>query len=412
MAGHLEDRGKDKQGRYRVRWRYRSPGDPPRFMSKTFHSKSKREAERLARAWGSDQETRVADDKWQDPRDERLFSAVVDEWRESWPGLEPRTKNGYHHILALHVLPAFGDLKIGGVGVAQIERWLTDLGATRSRATVHRIYGVLRRVMKLAKRRGYIDENPCLNVEMPKGRKQTVARQRQLFLTPDEVRAVASEIDEHWRVAVYVAAWCGLRAGELWGLRVRDIDLLRGTLTVAQALKETNGAPVDAAWLSDEERGLYLGAPKTTASRRTMLVPDPIKDLLAEQLSRPRPGGNDPDALVFTAVEGGPVRHSLFYSRYWMKAVRVVFPAGHPKAGLRWHDLRHTCAALTLSVAGGDLYIVKERLGHENIQTTINLYAHLLPNTEGRLNSRLADLFYVDEASGNVTPLRQEGLVR
>jgi integrase len=67
------------------------------------------------------------------------------------------------------------------------------------------------------------------------------------------------------------------------------------------------------------------------------------------------------------------------------------------KHRLRWHDLRHTCASLSLAVAP-NLHVVKERLGHEDIRTTINVYGHLLPSVDQALADGLSSLF--DEAAG------------
>jgi integrase len=73
----------------------------------------------------------------------------------------------------------------------------------------------------------------------------------------------------------------------------------------------------------------------------------------------------------------------------------------------RWHDLRHTCAALSLSAPGirPNLALVQARLGHEDIRTTINVYGHLLPSVEAALADGLTATF--NEASrSEVTPLK------
>jgi len=206
-----------------------------------------------------------------------------------------------------------------------------------------------------------------------------------MFLEPAEVRALAETIDPHWRVAVYVAAYCGVRAGKLWALRRQDVDVMRGDLSVRQALKEINGAE----HLPPEERGLIIGEPKSQASKRKLTLPAPIKALLAEHLLRPL-GGGEPGSLIFTTPSGLPVRHGLFYSRVFRPAVAQALPH---KANLRFHDLRHTCASLSLAVPGAGLHIVKERLGHEDIRTTINTYGHLLPSVEAALADGLAEMF-------------------
>ncbi len=118
--------------------------------------------------------------------------------------------------------------------------------------------------------------------------------------------------------------------------------------------------------------------------------------------------GADPDALLFTAPgggpgrregDGGPVRHELFVRRVFKRAVKAALPAA--KHGLRWHDLRHTCAALLIQ-AGRHPLEIKTRLGHSSITTTMDRYGWLFPSAE----AVLADALDATYTEGNVTPLR------
>lgn len=247
----------------------------------------------------------------------------------------------------------------------------------------------------MAVQRRYITANPCDPVRLPK--KPAGRSKRMLILTPEEVSALAEAIDPHYRTATYVAAYCGLRAGELWAQRRRDVDLMHGVLRVEQALKEVNGTKDNDA-LTDDERGLIFGPPKSAASIRPVSLPAPIKALLTDHLSGPLPGGNHPDALIFTTQSGLPVRHRLFYRRVLRPAVAKALPAD--KQALRWHDLRHTWASLSLAVAPS-LHVVKERLGHEDIRTTVNTYGHMVPSVDAALAEGLSALF---DAATNAQP--------
>lgn len=192
----------------------------------------------------------------------------------------------------------------------------------------------------------------------------------------------------------------GLARRELGALRRSDVDLLRGRLAVNQALKD-----LSSARLPEAERGLSFGPTKTHA-RRTVTLPAFLAKMLDEHLKSRPP---ETDALVFTMPEGGPVRHTNFYRRYFRPAVDGV-PArparkvrrglpsadGKPvyrtipaqeaipgclpaaKAGIRFHDLRHTCAALLIG-AGAHPKAIQERLGHKSITMTLDRYGHLLP---------------------------------
>jgi len=86
----------------------------------------------------------------------------------------------------------------------------------------------------------------------------------------------------------------------------------------------------------------------------------------------------------FTAPEGGAIRHGNFYSRHFKRA---VLEAELPK-GLRFHDLRHTYAALPIA-EGAHPRAIMERMGHSSITVTLDRYGHLLPGLEARLDNAL-----------------------
>ncbi|MGH2720578.1 MAG: tyrosine-type recombinase/integrase, partial [Actinomycetota bacterium] len=116
--------------------------------------------------------------------------------------------------------------------------------------------------------------------------------------------------------------------------------------------------------------GLALGPAKTGRSR-TLLIPHFLAEMLREHVATYPP---TPDGFVFTASEGGPVWHRNFYGRHFKPAVhRARLPEG-----LRFHDLRHTCAALLID-AGRHLEEVKQYLGHSSIRVTSDRYGHLFP---------------------------------
>ncbi len=84
--------------------------------------------------------------------------------------------------------------------------------------------------------------------------------------------------------------------------------------------------------------------------------------------------------------------------------VRAALPAR--LNGLRWHDLRHTAAALALATPGGSIQMVKERLGHENIATTVDLYGKRVPSVDAAIADAVGASIFDAPAANNVTPLR------
>jgi integrase len=175
-------------------------------------------------------------------------------------------------------------------------------------ATVVKAYQLLGRTMTAAVNADMVPRSPCRAVRLPK-----VEREEMRFLNPAEVATLADVIDTRYRALVLVAAYGGLRMGELAGLRRRRVDLLRGTVDVAEIVVEVRGE-------------LYMGQPKTRAGRRIVTLPRSVAEELAEHLE---PVG-DADGWVFTADKGGVLRPSNF-------RVKVELPGGpsRPQRGPR-----------------------------------------------------------------------------
>lgn len=426
MPGHVRAR-KDKNGKtvkrrdgstiWQARWR--KPDDPMVRLEPNF--RSKREAER----WVTTMETDALRGTYTDPRKaERPLAEVADAWRQTWGDLEPKTCAGYEAILKRHVLPRFGRTKVGTVSTEAVQQFVNELAVKRAPNTVRRVYSVLRAVLRVAVERGYIAVNPCDSVKL-RTKKRAGVRRSHLYLEGAELRKLADGIGEPYRVPVYVAGSCGLRAGELWALRRRDVNLLAGTLTVRYAIKEINSSAESLV----DDKGLIVGPPKSRASRRTISLPAGLRPMLADILAstgiRAKGKGyavareideercnldydgdpSDPDRLLFVTTTGRAVRHNLFYKRTFRPVVRSALPAR--LHAFRWHDLRHTCAALSLA-ASPSLAVVKERLGHENVQTTVDLYGKLVPSVDAALADAVgASIFTPSEEVPSLAPVRE-----
>ncbi len=197
------------------------------------------------------------------------------------------------------------------------------------------------------------------------------------FLSAEQVRTLAGKMPQHYRLLVYMAAYTGLRANELAGLRRKDVDLLRGVVHVRQALKQLD--PV------------IFGGPKNGKSRSVTLPTNTeFRDLLNAHLTAPTLGGGGAEALVFTGPEGGVMRHGLFMRRVWYQTIkgdakRKITPALPPELhGLRFHDLRHSAASVLIA-QGANPKQIQERLGHASITTTLDRYGHLFDGHDDAL---------------------------
>jgi integrase len=300
MAGHVRRRG---PGRWQVR--YYDPSGEER--TKTFDRKV--DADRFL----SSVQVQLAQGDWADPR---LGRTTFKEWSEDWlrttVHYKPKTRAGIESLLKIHLLPAFGSHPLGRITQMHVRSWVAEASGRMSAARLRQAYWLLSKILGTAVEVGYLAKTPCVGVKLPR-----IPKREMRFLTADQVMALAQGVDPRYRTMVLVLVYGGLRWGECCALRRKRVDVLRGRLEVAESLAEIGGH-------------LYFGETKTYR-RRNVTLPGFLRTLLAEQLSMV---GADPDALVFTAPEGGPLRAENFRGRVWMPALAA---AGIP-AGLRVHD--------------------------------------------------------------------------
>ena len=358
---HIERRVRNSKVTYRAR--YRDPAGQER--AKVFARRG--DAQRFL----TEMENRKLKGTWTDPTLGRVrFRDWLQEWWATTTNLRPTTAVRDETYLRLYVLPRFGDLPLAAIGQRDVRTWVSDLTSRElAPATVVKAYHLLGKVLAGAVDAGMIAQSPCRRISLPK-----IEREEMRFLTPVEVARLADAIRPSYRPLVLIGAYGGLRIGELAGLRRERVDLLRGTVEVAEIMTEVAGK-------------LQIGPPKTRASRRTVGLPRAVVNALAEHLA---PGGQPAD-FVFTGPQGGPLRITAFRSRTWRPATKT---AG--LEGLRIHDLRHTAVALWIA-AGASPKEVAVRAGHSSVSFTLDRYGHLYPESDTALRDRLDAIFAAGE---------------
>lgn len=268
--------------------------------------------------------------------------------------------------------------KAGSPVTPATERPVAALVESAGETTAAQAYRALRAILATAVLDGLLPSNPC----QIKGAGVTHHREHSTA-TPAEVEALAAHMPPRFATAVRLAAWSGLRFGELFALARRHVDAKSGTLRVERALEQVPGRPVG------------FGKPKTDKSRRTVALPAFVLPGLRAHLDEwVAPGV---DALLFTMPNGDPVttaRLSLAFRR-----ARAVVG----REDLRWHDLRHTGATLAYR-AGASMPDVMRRLGHTTSRAAA-IYAHAADDSDRVLAERLDAMF----APGNERALRVVG---
>lgn len=333
------------------------------------HTKSGFPTERKARLWALDREAEVRAGTHLDPRAGRLTVAA---WHDVWWSArvaERTTMAANRSRLDNHILPHWRDWALDEIEPLHVQAWVKRLiNAGLAPDTVRSCHGLLSGMLDAAVRARKIPRNPAAGATLP-----PTQRRPHRYLTREEHELVVAQMAEPWATLVDIAPYVGLRWGELVGLHLPRLDLLRRRLEVVEVLTEVGGKFKVKAY------------PKSRKSRRTVPLPPHVVDRLAAHLVAwpPRqcpthvehPKGQPCGGAVFLGPRGACVSRTRFRQRVWLPAV-VAADLVAPLP--REHDLRHTYASWLVQ-AGVTLYEVQHLMGHES-STTTEMYAHLQPD--------------------------------
>ena len=360
-------------GRYQARYRDETGAEytaPETFANKT-------DADRCLATVQAD----MLRGQWIEPRSGQVTLKIyAADWLESRPSLRPRTRELYASLLRLHILPGLGAVALARITPTAVRHWHAGLLSSGLGAvTVAKAYRLLRTILGTAVADEVIVRNPCTvaGAGVERSPERPVATVAQVY-------ELAAAVEPRHRALVLTAALTGCRWGELVGLTRRNLDLLHGTMTVAEVLVETG-------------QGVSVGPPKTDASRRTVALPPPLVPVLEEHLATFAAPG--PDGLVFCGPKGGTMRRSHF-SVKWAKARRAV-----DMEGLHFHDLRHTANTLA-AATGASTRELMHRMGHASSAAALR-YQHATRDRDQAIARALGDLVagQVATVTPTVTPI-------
>ncbi len=371
-----------------VRWTT-APGDRETYRLRYRDPAGRERSLSFTRKVDADQRLIAVEDSkrrgaYVDPKAGRVaFGEWAERWYKTTAALKPSTRHYYRQLLDGQVLPRFRDVSLAGIDRMAVREWIAGLiddgpGASRIRGA----HAVLSMVLDAAVDANRLAVNHAAGVRGLPRRPEVEMH----FLTAVEVEDLAEAIDPRCATLVRLGAYTGLRPGEILGLKVKRLNLVRGSARVAEALTEVNGR-------------LTWGTPKTY-ERRTVRLPRFLAEELGAYLAD-RP--NDPEALLFTAPRGGPIREHKLMERYFKPAaLRVGLPAA-----LRMHDLRHTAASLLIR-EGASIKALQKQLGHKDAVQTLNRYGHLYPDELDSLADRLQEVHERARSAAQTDRMRTE----
>lgn len=259
------------------------------------------------------------------------------------------------------ILPVFRDIPVRDITPTMIRHWQNDLLADPvgySQTYLKTINNQMSAVMNYAVRYYRLPQNP-VPLCGPFGKKKAEEMQ---FWTRDEFRRFIVCVKKPAaRLAFELLFWTGMRSGELLALTLADVDFSASRIAITKTATQVNGETV-------------VNPPKTLRSNRTVAVPRFLLALISDYADR--------------LVDYEPQERLFYFTKHFLK---YELDAAAKAAGvkrIRVHDLRHSHASLLIEMGYSPL-LVSERLGHENIQTTLQTYSHLYPDKQGEVVSRL-----------------------
>ena len=293
-------------------------------------------------------------------------------WEIKRTKVKPTTAENYRFILDRYILPKFGSQLLKDLSSAKIEKVFIELIQDLSESTVRLVSIVLSQGLERAVKERRIAFNPAKGIERPKGRKRSVTP-----YTSNELKALLESLESHRLFAFFrLLAYTGARRGEILALRWSDLDFEKATLSISKNRTRLGKSVIeqDSTKGGDGKRLVQLD------SETLRLVRDHRRRQIEERM---KAGSLWQEAdFIFTRENGLPLDPSTPYQLFKKTAKRL---------GLRsesLHSIRHLHATELLN-SGAGVHLVKDRLGHSDISTTLRIYAHIRPEQK----QEVADLF-------------------
>ncbi|MFF3324454.1 tyrosine-type recombinase/integrase [Streptomyces sp. NPDC002889] len=335
-------------GRYQARYLALDGIDRP--APHTF--RTKREAD----DWLAERQAELRAGDWTDPDASKVpFGSYAATWITE-RGISASTADLYRSLLRNHLAPTFDRVVLADITPAMVRAWrVARLDAGAGPSSVAKSYALLRAVLMTAVEDRLIRRNPC----RVKGASVAPTPERPTA-TVQEVYDLAAAIQPRYRALVLLAAFTGLRWGELVGLCRRDIDLNGGTLRVRRNVAELHSGKQ------------LVKEPKSVAGKRTVAIPAVIVTDLATHLAVFAEPGSD--GRIFIGAKKATPRRNHF-NKLWRKACDQ---AGIK--GLHFHDLRHTGNTLA-AATGASTRELMTRMGHSTARAAL-IYQHATAERE------------------------------
>ena len=288
-----------------------------------------------------------------------FLDLYLEDMKQNWSPVTYSTNNSK---IKKWISPYFGEMKINDIKPIDIRKWQNMVKSNDlSPVTQKKIRSIIVAIFNYAVRYYDLKSNPCDKVEsMGSYRRDNIS-----FWTLDEFNEFLQFVENpNFKLAYKVLFFTGLRIGELTALRPSDFDFSVPKLSVTRNLQIVDG----------EE--LFL-EPKTKKSKRDVVLPEDLALEIQDYISR-QYGIKEEDRIFYYNKKS-----------YGNKLTKIC--KEHNLKRIRLHDLRHSHASLLIEL-GFSPHLIAERLGHESVSVTLEIYSHLYPNKQNEVAKQLNEL--------------------
>jgi integrase len=270
-----------------------------------------------------------------------------------------------------HMLPYWSGISAGSIKHSDIQTWISKLqNRGLSPKYIRLIFINFRLILEVAVNDELIQRNPA---NLAKLQLPAPSKVRVEVWTQTQVSAVIANHPRHLRLMPLLGATCGLRQGEILGLRVHDIDFETLELNVRQQIKLIDTRPTPA--LPKFKKTRVVPLPGFVAEELARYL-ESTEALEGERSNLPGVGG-----IIFSLRERKPINKNYYNTTFWHPAVLSAGLTRSRSNGT--HALRHFCASTWLE-HGVSIRAVADYLGHSDPGFTLRIYTHLMPNSDAK----------------------------
>lgn len=309
------------------------------------------------------------------PNEQTLKNFLLDFIEKYKVNLSITTYNCYLRICTKYIIPMLGHYKLQELKPIHLQNYIDDLTGILAPQTIKLHINILNLAFKRAYKLRLIRENIIECIELPRIKKF----KNKIYDTENLVKLLEICKNTYMELPIYLAAGLGLRISEVLGLTWDNIDFINNTITINKISVRNNG-------------NVILKSPKTESSERTISVPNEIISMLKSHKKR----------QIESKLQGKILNklNLLFYDKNEQPIAQDVlskkfnrFLKENNLSHIRFHDLRHSHVTLLIN-SKVPIKVISERVGHSNINTTLNIYAHTLKEMDAEASVKISESLF------------------